>query len=239
MRNTLEPERNRLMLELQQLRVAAFAKYQDFEALKQERDKSAADLAAAVKERDTISKHLLAIESEVSEKVEKIAVLESMCDAYEHEARAGGVSDESSNMCARPGCAFPVCVENGRRHNYCSRTCARQAGVVLQDLLDVDGASKRLWKLQDAIINVVIKKGDAKLKLHMENLREVFGDFERALVGHDNTVLVSESCPLSVKGCSSCEGDAMTMEIAPSLLSQIITPRLRGLAQILKSTYSM
>ena len=87
MRKTLEPERDRLMLELQQLRVAAFTKYQDFEALKQERDKNAADLAAAVKERDTLSKCLLAIESDLSDKVEKIAALESICD--EHEARAG------------------------------------------------------------------------------------------------------------------------------------------------------
>ena len=234
MRKTLEPERDRLMLELQQLRVAAFTKYQDFEALKQERDKNAADLAAAVKERDTLSKCLLAIESDLSDKVEKIAALESICD--EHEARAGGVSDESSHMCARPGCAFPVCVEDGRRHDYCSRTCARQAGVVLQDLLDVDGASKRVWKLQGAITNVVTKHGEFNLKLHMENLREVFHDFERALVGNDNTVLVSESWSLSIDPSGRVTDDNINIEIAPSLLSKIITPRLSGLAQILKST---
>ena len=203
------------MLELQQLRVAAFTKYQDFEALKQERDKNAADLAAAVKERDTLSKCLLAIESDLSDKVEKIAALESICEQYAHEEQY----EPDSNV-------------NMRNNMNMTRTCAHQAGVVLQNLLDVDGASRRIWNLQDAITQVVVKQGELNLKFHMANLREGFQDFERALVGDDNKVLVSEPWSVSLDR----DGEIYNLEIPPSILSNVITPRLSGLAQILKST---
>ena len=34
-------------------------------------------------------------------------------------------------LCARTGCAAPVCVEGNRIHDYCSKTCARKAGALI------------------------------------------------------------------------------------------------------------